>query len=240
MRRIELYLWTFEPFVINDAWTVVDANNKYWQWSVTETDCTAPPTLSACQVWIAEQGEPAFDYDPDLADICPPSEIYCASQGWPCDREDPAYIERKRTCYDPPYWIQNPNQGQNLKRARSVSFPSWNSLLPPANVCDGYVFIRVCQSFCSHGGRAWPGGMHGRGGGMHAHDKPRVCCQDWWLIRSTFTVIGPYLIYFLNRMNNDLPMKYRSGKVNSNTVNSKFHLIRSYCEILAKILSFHV
>ena len=27
-------------------------------------------------------------------------------------------------------------------------------------------------------------------------------------------------------------MKYRSGTVNSNTVNSKFHLIRSYREIL--------
>ena len=34
--------------------------------------------------------------------------------------------------------------------------------------------------------------------------------------------------------------KYRSGTVNSNTVNSKFHLIRSYCEYLARILSFHV
>ena len=34
--------------------------------------------------------------------------------------------------------------------------------------------------------------------------------------------------------------KYRSGMVNSNTVNSKFHLIRSYCEYLARILSFHV
>ena len=33
---------------------------------------------------------------------------------------------------------------------------------------------------------------------------------------------------------------YRSGTVNSNTVNSKFHLIRSYCEYLATILSFHV
>ena len=32
---------------------------------------------------------------------------------------------------------------------------------------------------------------------------------------------------------------YRSGTVNSNTVNSKFHLIRSYCKYLAKILSFH-
>ena len=33
---------------------------------------------------------------------------------------------------------------------------------------------------------------------------------------------------------------YRSGTVNSNTVNSKFHLIRSCCEYLARFLSFHV
>ena len=33
---------------------------------------------------------------------------------------------------------------------------------------------------------------------------------------------------------------YRSGTVNSNTVNSKFHLIQSFFEILARILSFHV
>ena len=46
--------------------------------------------------------------------------------------------------------------------------------LPPANeVCEGYVFTPVCQSFCSQGGgvcvvaggHAWlPGGMHGCGG----------------------------------------------------------------------------
>ena len=35
-------------------------------------------------------------------------------------------------------------------------------------------------------------------------------------------------------------MYYRSGMVNSNTVNSKFHLIQSLFEILARILSFHV
>ena len=34
--------------------------------------------------------------------------------------------------------------------------------------------------------------------------------------------------------------EYRSGTVNSNTVNSKFHLIRSCCEYLARFLSFHV
>ena len=33
---------------------------------------------------------------------------------------------------------------------------------------------------------------------------------------------------------------YRSGTVNSNTVNSKFHLIRSFCEIFARFLLFHV
>ena len=33
---------------------------------------------------------------------------------------------------------------------------------------------------------------------------------------------------------------YRSGTVNSNTVNSKFHLIRSLLEIFARFLSFHV
>ena len=33
---------------------------------------------------------------------------------------------------------------------------------------------------------------------------------------------------------------YRSGTLNSNTVNSKFHLIRSFFQILATILSFHV
>ena len=34
--------------------------------------------------------------------------------------------------------------------------------------------------------------------------------------------------------------RYRSGTVNSNTVNSKFHLIRSFCEIFARFMSFHV
>ena len=33
---------------------------------------------------------------------------------------------------------------------------------------------------------------------------------------------------------------YRSGTVNSNTINSKFHLIRSLFEIFARFLSFHV
>ena len=35
-------------------------------------------------------------------------------------------------------------------------------------------------------------------------------------------------------------MEYRSGTVNSNMVNSKFHLIQSLFEIFARFLSFHV
>ena len=33
---------------------------------------------------------------------------------------------------------------------------------------------------------------------------------------------------------------YRSGTVNLNTVNSKFHLIQSFCEIFARFILFHV
>ena len=33
---------------------------------------------------------------------------------------------------------------------------------------------------------------------------------------------------------------YRMGTVNSKMVNSKFHLIQSFCEIFSRFLSFHV
>ena len=36
---------------------------------------------------------------------------------------------------------------------------------------------------------------------------------------------------FSSSVQNGCPNTYRSGTVNSNTVNSKFHLIRSHCEI---------
>ena len=35
-------------------------------------------------------------------------------------------------------------------------------------------------------------------------------------------------------------MLYRSGTVNSKTVNSKYHLIQCFFEIFAKFLSYHV
>ena len=39
---------------------------------------------------------------------------------------------------------------------------------------------------------------------------------------------------------NYLNSHYRSGTLNSNMVNSKFHLIRSFFEIFARFLPFHV
>ena len=55
--------------------------------------------------------------------------------------------------------------------------------------------------------------------------------EDWFrLLLSLITV--PYQGRMINH--------YRSGMVNSNTVNSKFHLIRSFFEIFARFLSFHV
>ena len=119
----------FSLFDINALQTVVD-NVRFWSFSATETDCTAPPVVTACQTWIQNEGESGFEYDPDLADICPDSEIYCVASGWPCDRDDPGFMAGLRTCYHPPYWIQNrgQGQGQGLKRARSVSFISLNPL----------------------------------------------------------------------------------------------------------------
>ena len=68
---------------------------------------------------------------------------------------------------------------------------------------------------------------------------------------TTFIEFKPYIASFLSFQRflelflSDLvdPSRvsiYRSGTLNSNTVNSKFHLIRTFFEILAKILSFHV
>ena len=48
------------------------------------------------------------------------------------------------------------------------------------------------------------------------------------------------VLHFVSNEWHDEIYLYRSGTVNSNKVNSKFHLIRSFFEILARILSFHV
>ena len=44
------------------------------------------------------------------------------------------------------------------------------------------------------------------------------------------------VVYFNNHTT---PLSYRLGPVNSNTVNSKFHLIQIFAEIVATFLSFH-
>ena len=64
-------------------------------------------------------------------------------------------------------------------------------------------------------------------------------------ILPTVDVLEEYLFLFCFNIPESTTKKfnvscYRSGTVNSNTVNSKFHLIRSYCKYLATILSFHV
>ena len=46
----------------------------------------------------------------------------------------------------------------------------------------------------------------------------------------------PYEPSSLLQKHSDEAIGYRSGMVNSNTVNSKFHLIQSYCQIF--FLSF--
>ena len=75
-----------------------------------------------------------------------------------------------------------------------------NLLLPPANeVCEGYVFTPVCQSFCSQGVPARGGGLVPRGSGPGGSgDPPRdgYCCgryASYWnvfLFGKTFAENG--------------------------------------------------
>ena len=70
----------------------------------------------------------------------------------------------------------------------------------------------------------------------------------WWLLCDCFTVLMQEGLNYqytpcacvLARKDVKRNLIYRSGTVNSNTVNSKFHLIRSFFEYLARFLSFHV
>ena len=51
---------------------------------------------------------------------------------------------------------------------------------------------------------------------------------------------GDWIGVIYNTMMGMMIYQYRSGTLNSNTVNLKFHLIRSFFEIFARFLSFHV
>ena len=57
---------------------------------------------------------------------------------------------------------------QSMRRSIYPELTLQRRLLPPANeVCEGYVFTPVCQSFCSQGECVWQGGACVAGGGMH-------------------------------------------------------------------------
>ena len=68
-----------------------------------------------------------------------------------------------------------------------------------------------------------------------AKTVPKILVEKW------FHVYGvPSRIHSDQGRCFDSNNHYRLGTVNSNTVNSKFHLIRSFFEIFARFLSFHV
>ena len=63
--------------------------------------------------------------------------------------------------------------------------------------------------------------------------------QQWSLIQLSSHLHGHFSqSYFVHKHLNNA--WYRSGTVNSNTVNSKFHLIWSFFEIFDRFLLFHV
>ena len=56
----------------------------------------------------------------------------------------------------------------------------------------------------------------------------------------TFICISYTVAFLLLHLTPAFVGEYRSGTVNSNTVNSKFHLIQSFSEIFATFLLFHL
>ena len=98
---------------------------------------------------------------------------------------------------------------------------------------------------CSSCGGVYPS-MHWAGGCVSQHALGRgvclggVCpggCLPRGCLPRTHAKIHPPWTKCLSHACENIPFRnfvcgrYRSGTVNSNTVNSKFHLIRSYCEI---------
>ena len=66
------------------------------------------------------------------------------------------------------------------------------AFLPPANeVCEGYVFTPVCQSFCSQGGmRGCVGGMRGCWGeGVHGCGGPCVVARGACMVAGGSCVV---------------------------------------------------
>ena len=109
---------------------------------------------------------------------------------------------------------------QNPKRRRVILFPV-GSIVRVAT-CQGNV--REKQNFLQVREKSWNLEKMLGNFVMSCHG----ICYDIFL---------DYYLWILG-MWWDCP--YRSGTVNSNTINSKFHLIRSFFEIFDRFLSFHV
>ena len=86
-------------------------------------------------------------------------------------------------------------------------------------LCPGVLCPEVLFNGVSVQGGLCPGGsLSGR---PPLYGKERAVC----------ILLECFLVFHLHAVLVDFFVKYRSETVNSNTVNSKFHLIRSYCEI---------
>ena len=99
---------------------------------------------------------------------------------------------------------------------------------------QGNVFTSVCQSFCSQGYACMPPGTYAP---LGMHDSPPPVTQAPMPpgharppgMHTPPGTVNAWAVHIL--LECILVMYYRPGTVNSNTVNSNFHLIRSYCEI---------
>ena len=96
-------------------------------------------------------------------------------------------------------------------------------------------------------GGAWSwGGTWSRGGLLPGGGVWYPTCtepdspRDRWLLLRTGCILLECILVLMQFLWNDHEVSLRSGTLNSNTVNSKFHLIRSFFEIFARLLSFHV
>ena len=122
-----------------------------------------------------------------------------------------------------------------LPNQRSMHFPNSFAYMHKhaSNMHNEFLFW-VSSSYCSCSFLT-----------MHCIEALCVCCWEWLILLQmhihSHNLMQWALIFGSVILQHHLSWNmYRSGTVNSNTVNSKFHLIRSYCEYLARILSFYV
>ena len=78
--------------------------------------------------------------------------------------------------------------------------------------------------------------------GPRSNRNLRYLCYRIYILCSSLTTLPTLYLHVSGPIPTCdlLGVNYSLGTVNSNTVNSKFHLIRSFFEIFARFLSFHV